>query len=951
MPDNYHRDNRERDGRDPRDWDRERERDNRGGHRNHNNHNSYGHGQGHRGKKSNSHYSKQHKGNRRSPSREREPPRHNFQQGVTTPAPPPLSEVLAESSRDGRDRAWEAHRYGSSSNCNSNSNSNSNSRRSGWPNLYPGNRGWSPPEKPMKEEESRDSNRSGWGNPKSKDLKRKRDRSPGGGVVKVEDEGSGHGEAGPSTKRNFAGGSSSTSSVEAATTSSILPGLVMESNRDVQNGKARQRENESSSVDAQNQPTARDSTREDSKPKVEIEDDGFVVVGDLANGKLQYSHLQCVELQCSFRFPSKLQSVRLISTGFETEEPAALTHKLEEQRGINEALKVFAKIDAGSCRQTEAKPAPNGSAPPWPLTNAIPQGSLPSKSEPAEAVPTAGHVQLPPNPSTDQAPTAPEPAQAQPLFTPVEPSFIPSHSVQYVNDLKRALRERDKDLELSKGDTAAVTRSFNELKGMYHMRVAEIADLQSTIEGRSRGEIAALEGTIRERDMELVVAKHTVREQATKIGELNSTLQTQGMQIGELNGTINTQGTKIGELGRTLRERDAEIAELKNQLNRAQDYNRWANLELDDARRTAEEAREAATSEGMRAHNVEEELTKAKKLLGDRTEELNVAQAFMVTADKFSVADVSRLVEQLNDDVYQCAVMVSDAVMDQRYAVAGKGEADSEEELKVVKEARKLVVEVWSEEVVARYQADIAERDDSVLFEAVVQNVLVMRLKGVIQKMYLGPKGGSVNETLVDMWEGIKKTHEVSIAKNWLSMAHSQLKHHPIEQADIMRQLLSLTYVAGYRVRKDGTPGCDLPKRLEEKLDEMTQKALKIKEMAAEGVLSSEIDVVAFNPRKSFDSEKMQDAFAVEPKTPKSKEKEKGGGKHGKGKGKGREKAEGKPPPIVVSTGLGVSCSSKGRTEVVLKCKVLLQTMLESTPTEGVGIQGISAMPGIESPD
>ncbi|KAF6752153.1 hypothetical protein DFP72DRAFT_1171699 [Ephemerocybe angulata] len=899
MPDNYHRDNRERDGRDPRDWDRERERerDNRGGHRNHNNQNNYGHGQDHRGKKSNSHYSKQHKGNRRSRSREREPPRHNFQQGVKTRAPPPLEEVLGDGSRDGRDNGWEARRYGS--------NSNSNSRRGGSSNPYPGNRGWSPPEKPVKEEESGDSNRSGWGNSKSKDLKRKRDRSPGGGVVKVEDEGSGHGEAGSSTKRNFAGGSNSASSVEEAKTSSMLPGLAMASN----NGKARERENESSSVDAQNQPTARDSPREDPKPKAEPEDDGFVIVGDLANASI------------------------------------------EEQRGINEALKVFAKIDAGSCHQTEAEPALNGSAPPWPLTDTALLGPLPSKSKPAEAVPMAGQVQLPPNPAADQAPKAPERTQAQPLFTPVEPSLIPSHSVQYVNDLKRALRMRDKDLELSKGDTAAVTRSFNELKGMYHMRVAEIADLQSTIEGRSRGEIAALEGTIRERDMELVVAKHTVREQATKIGELNSTLQTQGMQIGELNGTINTQGTKIGELGRTLRERDAEIAELKNQLNRAQDYNRWANLELDDARRTAEEAREAATSEGMRAHNVEEELTKAKKLLGDRTEELNVAQAFMVTADKFSVADVSRLVEQLNDDVYQCAVMVSDAVMDQRYAVAGKGEADSEEELKVVKEARKLVVEVWSEEVVARYQADIAERDDSVLFEAVVQNVLVMRLKGVIQKMYLGPKGGSVNETLVDMWEGIKKTHEVSIAKNWLSMAHSQLKHHPIEQADIMRQLLSLTYVAGYRVRKDGTPGCDLPKRLEEKLDEMTQKALKIKEMAAEGVLSSEIDVVAFNPRKSFDSEKMQDAFAVEPKTPKSKEKEKGGGKHGKGKGKGREKAEGKPPPIVVSTGLGVSCSSKGRTEVVLKCKVLLQTMLESTPTEGVGIQGISAMPGIESPD
>ncbi|KAF6752167.1 hypothetical protein DFP72DRAFT_905093 [Ephemerocybe angulata] len=398
----------------------------------------------------------------------------------------------------------------------------------------------------------------------------------------------------------------------------------------------------------------------------------------------------------------------------------------------------------------------------------------------------------------------------------------------------------------------------------------------------------------------------------------------------------------------TLRERDAEIAELRDYKNRADAHMRWMDRELDDARADTRGVRERAELHAQHAQRVEgslreslreseSALAKAKKLLGARTEELTVAQAFMVTADKFSVADVSRLVEQLNDDAYQCAVMVSDAVLAQREALEGRDlQEDTEEERKYVREARQLVVSVWGEDVVGRYEADIKKDGDTFLFETVVQSALVMRMKDIMQRMYLGKLEG-VNKVLVNMWEGIKKTHENSIAKNWLSMMHTQLKGQRVENEDTLRRLVSLTCTAGYRIRDDGSPGSDLPVRLQGKLEEMTQKALKIKEMAAEGVLSAEIEVFAPKSRRSFDPEWMEDAFAFEARGSSTVVHDT--------KGKAKEKGETKAP-IVVSTGLGVQCCLKGRSEVALKCKVLLQSALETPERDG-----IAAMPGIEPPD
>ncbi|KAF6748619.1 hypothetical protein DFP72DRAFT_1174057 [Ephemerocybe angulata] len=71
--------------------------------------------------------------------------------------------------------------------------------------------------------------------------------------------------------------------------------------------------------------------------------------------------------------------------------------------------------------------------------------------------------------------------------------------------------------------------------------------------------------------------------------------------------------------------------------------------------------------------DAEARLERTEALLRTRTEELSVAQAFMVTADRVSVAEVVRAVEEVNDLVFQCAVDLSDAVLDARAGRKAKG--------------------------------------------------------------------------------------------------------------------------------------------------------------------------------------------------------------------------------------------------------------------------------------
>ncbi|KAJ3535909.1 hypothetical protein NMY22_g6271 [Coprinellus aureogranulatus] len=392
--------------------------------------------------------------------------------------------------------------------------------------------------------------------------------------------------------------------------------------------------------------------------------------------------------------------------------------------------------------------------------------------------------------------------------------------------------------------------------------------------------------------------------------------RTWDLQRAEMENMVKARDTMIAQ-------KDAELKALKRDNRKLGKQAEELELEHQESKRELEAAmhaqarKHAAQLEELqrRCKKLEKELEQSKKLLDLRTQELGGAQAFMTTADQYSVADVSRLVEQLNDEFFQCAMDLSDSLLQHREASSQSGVSRDRRWNDAVAESRRVVAQRWSDDTLDRLETDIAQ-DDTVMFECLVQNVFVVEFKEIIRSICLDDR--EVDKHLRRVWKDILTSQEVPIAKNWLSLTTSTSKGRARDHSMTMRFLQALLVVAGWREPE--------PKVLDQvvrgKLADMTSKAESIRDMIFRGVLSTILEVFSYNGDRVFDPTSMQDAYEVpERSTPSSRESSR------------RPTGAG---PIVCSAGLGLRCvnrrrsssSSGSRKDIALRSKVLLVSTL-----------------------
>ena len=121
---------------------------------------------------------------------------------------------------------------------------------------------------------------------------------------------------------------------------------------------------------------------------------------------------------------------------------------------------------------------------------------------------------------------------------------------------------------------------------------------------------------------------------------------------------------EIGQLKKRVGRRDAEIARLKTEGERLMErYRRRgeqiAQLEYEIGKRYGFR-REDAQRGPQRLRAAEERLKHTEELLATRTAELAGAQAFLSTADRLSEEEVLNLVRNLNENIYQVAVNLTE---------------------------------------------------------------------------------------------------------------------------------------------------------------------------------------------------------------------------------------------------------------------------------------------------
>ncbi|TEB26926.1 hypothetical protein FA13DRAFT_1795174 [Coprinellus micaceus] len=235
-------------------------------------------------------------------------------------------------------------------------------------------------------------------------------------------------------------------------------------------------------------------------------------------------------------------------------------------------------------------------------------------------------------------------------------------------------------------------------------------------------------------------------------------------------------------------------------------------------------------------------------LLKRRTEELTTVQAFTTTADQFSISDVTRMVEQLNEDIYQVAAQLSDTILMNRQAKQGP-------DIPGLANARKSVAEIYGDTLVEKLTLHIAQ-DDPLLFECLVQNVLALRCYRLIRS--INPTSSTINNTLNNVWEKLVVSHGPTIAKKWLAMTSSQMDFGRVEVADVSETLFSMMEVCGWQATD--CPGSKTPALLFERISEIDVAALEIRKMMVEGILSTEMEPTMYKPNQRYSPAHMQDA-------------------------------------------------------------------------------------------
>ncbi|TEB34920.1 hypothetical protein FA13DRAFT_1788542 [Coprinellus micaceus] len=322
----------------------------------------------------------------------------------------------------------------------------------------------------------------------------------------------------------------------------------------------------------------------------------------------------------------------------------------------------------------------------------------------------------------------------------------------------------------------------------------------------------------------------------------------QGLEVYTSNPPPPRLQILLEELQRQNRRKDDEILALKSELDRRQ-----VDVSGKEERGRRPARRNGSTDAQLhelkrRCDDAESRVAQQKSMLQAQAQSLTAVDTFLVTADEFSIADLCRMVEELNDEIFQAAMNISDAIRLRREEADSRGEAGAPEE------ALKAISDCYGEKLVSRLVAHLAaDEPDFVLLEGLVQNVFVVWCTYLIQSTC--PGNDSVDKVLKGVYEEMLKTREPAVAKNWLAMTSSHLKVE-IESDGATEILSCLVAVGGWQL--DPSSKVKLNQFAREKHSDIQKNALKVRKVALEGILSAHVEVFRIPTRRCYSSLYMQ---------------------------------------------------------------------------------------------
>ena len=154
---------------------------------------------------------------------------------------------------------------------------------------------------------------------------------------------------------------------------------------------------------------------------------------------------------------------------------------------------------------------------------------------------------------------------------------------------------------------------------------------------------------------------YRVRQTSMALNKEKKDLQSQLLEMQDvLDTALNTNVAREKELER-LRE---EVQRLDSIVISMASAEKIAGNEIRGLERKVLQRDENIRNLEQKLHISQEQHSRTVKLLDDRTAEIKGAQAFLTTADRYSGADIIKMAESLNAEIFQSSAMTAELLVD-----------------------------------------------------------------------------------------------------------------------------------------------------------------------------------------------------------------------------------------------------------------------------------------------
>ncbi|KDR69800.1 hypothetical protein GALMADRAFT_214887 [Galerina marginata CBS 339.88] len=309
----------------------------------------------------------------------------------------------------------------------------------------------------------------------------------------------------------------------------------------------------------------------------------------------------------------------------------------------------------------------------------------------------------------------------------------------------------------------------------------------------------------------------------------------------------------------------------------------------------------------------EEKYGRVAKLLEDRSADFKGVQTFLTTADLYSGAEIIKMVESLNAEIFQIAAFIAE-LLEETTMIATQEEHSAN--VRKYQNYLDFTRRHYIGKVLYAHLANksIKIRLDPLPMQLAIQAILCVWCVSKTRPFWSDPLG----KDLQSMYKGIRASEIQAVSGRWRAITSAQLRSSPSDMGPVLDIIVTLLYLCGWSASSD-----DAKKSIstmQNKLQGLEKLQIQLKTATKEEITTADMEIYIHPPGDPFEDH-MEDTYAENVGDP----------------------IGGKDRQLLCSVGMGLrkavtkrsdSGQLKEQVDVLLKAKVALASVLLDTTSE-----------------